>query len=92
MSLASWFRNLFSSSSPKGPQAPMGRNDLCWCGSGKKYKKCHLKKDEHNRIEAAYSAQTTARNLMASGIMPGGSGKKKPARQAEAAPAPAERG
>ncbi|MDH5206950.1 MAG: SEC-C metal-binding domain-containing protein, partial [Hylemonella sp.] len=21
-------------------EAP-GRNDLCWCGSGKKYKKCH---------------------------------------------------
>ncbi|MHB1469224.1 MAG: SEC-C metal-binding domain-containing protein [Solirubrobacteraceae bacterium] len=19
----------------------MGRNDPCWCGSGKKYKKCH---------------------------------------------------
>jgi hypothetical protein len=23
-----------------------GRNDLCWCGSGKKYKKCHLTADE----------------------------------------------
>ena len=23
-----------------------GRNDLCWCGSGKKYKKCHLNEDE----------------------------------------------
>ncbi len=22
-----------------------GRNDLCWCGSGKKYKKCHMEKD-----------------------------------------------
>ena len=21
------------------------RNDLCWCGSGKKYKKCHLFED-----------------------------------------------
>ena len=27
----------------------MKRNDLCWCGSGKKYKKCHLAFDE--RIE-----------------------------------------
>lgn len=27
-------------------QAPkVGRNDPCWCGSGKKYKKCHLDKD-----------------------------------------------
>jgi hypothetical protein len=23
-----------------------GRNDPCWCGSGKKYKKCHLSEDE----------------------------------------------
>lgn len=26
-----------------------GRNDLCWCGSGKKYKKCHIGFDD--RIE-----------------------------------------
>lgn len=24
----------------------LSRNDLCWCGSGKKYKKCHLEIDE----------------------------------------------
>ena len=24
----------------------IGRNDACWCGSGKKYKKCHLDADE----------------------------------------------
>jgi uncharacterized protein YecA (UPF0149 family) len=24
----------------------LGRNDLCWCGSGNKYKKCHLADDE----------------------------------------------
>lgn len=24
----------------------MNRNDLCWCGSGKKYKKCHMEYDE----------------------------------------------
>lgn len=37
----------------------LGRNDPCWCGSGKKYKKCHLNRDnqeplsidEINRIE-----------------------------------------
>lgn len=26
-----------------GPQ--LERNDLCWCGSGKKYKKCHMESD-----------------------------------------------
>jgi preprotein translocase subunit SecA len=24
----------------------VGRNDPCWCGSGKKYKQCHLRSDE----------------------------------------------
>ena len=30
----------------KGPETPVakpGRNESCWCGSGKKYKKCHGK-------------------------------------------------
>jgi hypothetical protein len=26
----------------------LGRNEQCWCGSGKKYKKCHLGKDTRN--------------------------------------------
>lgn len=26
--------------------AKLGRNDPCWCGSGKKYKHCHLNQDE----------------------------------------------
>ena len=37
-----------------GPQRPrttgkpkLGRNAPCWCGSGKKYKKCHLPLEEH---------------------------------------------
>lgn len=24
----------------------IGRNEPCWCGSGKKYKRCHLREDE----------------------------------------------
>ena len=27
-----------------GPQ--VGRNDPCWCGSGKKYKHCHMQSDQ----------------------------------------------
>lgn len=30
-----------------------GRNDMCWCGSGKKYKKCHARIDE--RLQEAYN-------------------------------------
>ncbi|MBI1919187.1 SEC-C domain-containing protein, partial [Candidatus Microgenomates bacterium] len=28
-----------------GSKKKLGRNDPCWCGSGKKYKKCHLNDD-----------------------------------------------
>ena len=28
----------------------IGRNDPCWCGSGKKYKKCHEAFDEKMEI------------------------------------------
>jgi hypothetical protein len=36
------------------PPPPPGRNDPCWCGSGKKYKKCHLQADEESaRAEEA---------------------------------------
>ena len=27
----------------------LGRNDRCWCGSGKKYKSCHLAADDRKR-------------------------------------------
>jgi hypothetical protein len=30
-----------------------GRNDPCWCGSGKKYKKCHLESDEKSQAAPA---------------------------------------
>lgn len=28
------------------PRVKLGRNDLCWCKSGKKYKNCHLASDQ----------------------------------------------
>ncbi len=28
------------------PRPDLGRNQLCWCGSGRKYKKCHLGREE----------------------------------------------
>lgn len=30
-----------------------GRNEPCWCGSNKKYKKCHLEADEAARLDGA---------------------------------------
>lgn len=39
-----------------------GRNDPCWCGSGQKYKKCHLEADEQGRgASAAPPARTRLR-------------------------------
>lgn len=38
----------------------IGRNDPCWCGSGLKYKKCHLNRDKQeplNRWEAVKSVR-----------------------------------
>ncbi|HYT93726.1 MAG TPA: SEC-C domain-containing protein [Gemmataceae bacterium] len=43
---------LSESPEPFGPSQPFyktekpGRNDPCWCGSGKKYKKCHMQQDQ----------------------------------------------
>ena len=78
MSLMSWFRNLFSSGQPKAANiartakggkaakvaVELGRNDLCWCGSGKKYKKCHLPTDSAEQREARF-AEMTAKNAKA---------------------------
>jgi methionyl aminopeptidase len=42
-----------------------GRNDPCWCGSGNKYKKCHLPNDE--RAEPSGPAAPAARRPLAQG-------------------------
>ncbi|HEY9421591.1 MAG TPA: SEC-C domain-containing protein [Thermoanaerobaculia bacterium] len=89
MSLASWFRNLFASATAKPEPVEVGRNDLCWCGSGKKYKKCHLKSDETNRVEARYAAQAAAAQARKAGIVPGGKSGKGKQRLERAAEPPA---
>ena len=35
------------------PRRDVGRNELCWCGSGRKYKKCHLGHEELPLAERA---------------------------------------
>jgi uncharacterized protein YecA (UPF0149 family) len=47
----SFFRRFLKKESPE-PEPPLPpqplprRNDPCWCGSRKKYKKCHLEEDQ----------------------------------------------
>ena len=42
-----------------------GRNEPCWCGSGKKYKHCHLKEDQQTATvpppTGATALESTAR-------------------------------
>ena len=45
-----------------------GRNEPCWCGSGKKYKHCHLKQDQQAAArpppaDAVEAVDSTARDL-----------------------------
>jgi hypothetical protein len=36
---------------PEGRRGPgLDRNDPCWCGSGRKYKHCHWREDQHKDI------------------------------------------
>ena len=42
------------------PKKVLGRNDPCHCGSGKKYKQCHLDKDEAAAREARAKAMAEA--------------------------------
>ncbi len=41
-----------------------GRNDLCWCGSGRKYKKCHASIDEQIEIYRLKGYEVPHRKLL----------------------------
>ncbi len=45
---------LFQDNASSAPPVKPGRNEQCWCGSGAKYKKCHLEDDQRN--ESKYCA------------------------------------
>ena len=47
---------LFGSKEQPGEIPKLGRNDPCWCGSGKKYKKCHMESDLKKRPNFQASA------------------------------------
>ena len=45
-----------------------GRNDLCWCGSGKKYKKCHMEQDRFSdKPQASTGMPIESRRLVSKG-------------------------
>jgi hypothetical protein len=45
----------FGKKEEEAPAARPGRNEACWCGSGRKYKKCHLAQDEE-KLNKKWSA------------------------------------
>jgi len=41
-----WLKRMLGfATAPSGAKA-LGRNDSCWCGSGAKYKRCHMESDK----------------------------------------------
>lgn len=44
--------NLFKIRKEMAPAVLPGRNEPCWCGSGKKYKKCCQVEDEKQAAQA----------------------------------------
>lgn len=88
MALMQWLKNLFSprasTAGASGVKKLPNRNEPCWCGSRKKYKQCHLRKDTEERIEAGYAAlaaqmaaRNAGKNVVTGGGKSGGS-KAKP--------------
>jgi hypothetical protein len=84
-----WLKNLFTPRPSPAAAAREGkfpgRNEPCWCGSGKKYKQCHLRKDSEQRIEAGFAAraaQIAARNAGADGVTRAGKGASPKAKAA----------
>ena len=60
-----------------------GRNDPCHCGSGQKYKKCCLAKDESERV-ARLAQQPAAAEPPAAAPIP--SGKRPPGKYGQKLP------
>lgn len=42
----------------------LGRNDLCWCKSGRKYKACHLQFDEKIAMIKAQGHKVPSRDII----------------------------
>jgi hypothetical protein len=61
---------------------PLGRNDPCHCGSGRKYKQCHLAKDEEAertaRAKTAAPAEEGATEAQRPGPAPGKHATRQP--------------
>jgi uncharacterized protein YecA (UPF0149 family) len=55
MGLLAALKNFFVPANEQHQTRNMRRNETCWCGSGKKHKKCCLHKDEE-KMRKFYSS------------------------------------
>jgi len=51
MGLLEWSAKFFKGNDEAAAREKPGRNDPCWCGSGKKYKKCHSAEDDRKATD-----------------------------------------
>jgi uncharacterized protein YecA (UPF0149 family) len=51
MGLIQTFLDFLNGEKNEAQGKDIGRNDLCWCGSGRKYKKCHLIEDDEKKAK-----------------------------------------
>jgi preprotein translocase subunit SecA len=66
----------------------IGRNDPCWCGSGKKYKQCHMREDQGRAPTTATAGAGSAGN----GAPPPAQPAQRPAAKAQGGKPPAKSG
>lgn len=57
MNLAAGLKRLMLGPEEK-PIPNLNRNDRCWCGSNKKYKSCHMSRDDRKRSAQLAAAKT----------------------------------
>lgn len=67
---------------------PVGRNDLCHCGSGRKYKKCHAEKDSRALPKGLILAAAAVAAVAAVGLIPIVSSEERPQAQRASARGP----
>ncbi len=51
---------VFREPAPEPVRPELGRNEPCWCGSGRKYKKCHMNEDESLKSKSRAAACCTS--------------------------------
>ena len=66
MSLRDAFKRLVAGAET-APVPSLGRNDRCWCGSGRKYKICHQAVDDRRRSDALAATRSARRGSPARG-------------------------